>query len=64
LDNQNIERYTTEIVGSSMTFMGGGNNTEQTGSAVDEYERRNNTSSNVPAPSTNSDGDEHDDLPF
>lgn len=65
-DGQNIERYTTEIVGQNMTFMSSANNestssNDNNTSAVDQYmtKQPNNGIENPPSSS-----EEHDDLPF
>lgn len=59
-DGNNIERYTTEINGRNMTFMGSkdqSSNTQQnTGSAVDAYNQNKQTNEPI--------GEQDDDLPF
>lgn len=66
----NIDRFTTEIVGRKMTFMSSSNSTntnqQNQGSAVDAYNQKNKEQHagdqflNMPA----NGNEEHDDLPF
>lgn len=65
-DGQNIERYTTEIVGQNMTFMSSANNestssNDNNTSAVEQYMTRQ-PNNGIENPSSSS--EEHDDLPF
>lgn len=57
-DKDNIERYSTEVNVQSMTMLGG--KSENTGSAVNNYQQQNSGTSSTFAPKE----EEHDDLPF
>jgi len=58
-DNQNIDRWTTEIVIETFKFLTSKGQPQQQGSAVEAYQNNNNA-----APATNFKEEEHDDLPF